>query len=62
MEIFSRRRRFAAQNGYAPRESAFRGTKRMRTVREHATAPPPGGAHPRRAALVAVRRRRNTPT
>ena len=37
----------------------FHRTKRLRTVREHAKAPPPGGAHPRRAALVALRRARN---
>ncbi len=36
----------AAQNGYVPRVSAF-------------AAPPPGGAHPRRVALVALRRARN---
>ena len=36
----------AAQNGYVPRVSAF-------------AAPPPGGAHPRRVALVARRNARN---
>ena len=33
-------------------------TKRLRTVREHAIAPTPVGAHPRRAALVARRNAR----
>ena len=34
-------------------------TKHQRTVREHFAAPPPGGAHPRRVALVARRNARN---
>ncbi|MBQ1229597.1 MAG: hypothetical protein IIX80_01055, partial [Clostridia bacterium] len=52
---------FTTQSGNAPRESAFRGTKRMRTAREHAIAPPQGGAGGGRGALLAVRRRRNNP-
>ena len=33
--------------------------KWLRTARERSIAPPPGGAHPRRVALVALRRARN---
>ena len=46
-------------NGNATRENDFRRTKRLRDVREHAIAPTPVGAHPRRVALVALRRARN---
>ncbi len=39
-----------------------RSTKRQRDVRQHFVAPTPVGAHPRRVALVALRRARNRST